>query len=79
VYITSRSSKSCAETASELNSLGPGTCIAIPADLQKLEEVERLVRELKEKESVLHILVNNAGAVWGATIDEHPVGHQAYI
>ncbi len=56
-----------------MNALGPGRCIAIPADIQKLEEVDRLVKELGAKEKVLHILVNNAGAAWGDTIDDYPV------
>lgn len=53
--------------------MGPGKCIPIPADMQKLSEVERLVTELSRKESKLHVLVNNAGATWGATVDEYPV------
>ncbi|KAI0698099.1 hypothetical protein BC835DRAFT_688337 [Cytidiella melzeri] len=72
VYISSRSAKDCDATASELTALGPGQCIAIPADMQKFSEVERLVKELSAKESALHVLVNNAGAAWGETIDEFP-------
>ncbi|RDB29537.1 Rhamnolipids biosynthesis 3-oxoacyl-[acyl-carrier-protein] reductase [Hypsizygus marmoreus] len=72
VYITSRTAKDCEETAKELNALGPGTCIALPADLQKYEEVERLAKELASRETALHILVNNAGAAWGSTVDEFP-------
>jgi len=72
VYISSRSAKDCDVTAKELNELGPGICIAIPADMQKLSEVERLVQELSAKEKALHVLVNNAGATWGDKIDDHP-------
>ena len=73
MYISSRSAKDCETTAAELNTIGPGKCIALPADLQKLSEVERLVKELSQKESVLHVLVNNAGATWGEGVDEYPV------
>lgn len=73
MYISSRSAKDCEATAEELNTIGPGKCIPLPADLQKLSEVERLVKELSEKENSLHVLVNNAGATWGETIDEYPV------
>ena len=73
MYISSRSAKDCAETAKELNALGPGTCVSLPADMQKLEEVERLVKELSAREKALHVLVNNAGAAWGATLDDYPV------
>lgn len=53
--------------------MGPGTCVAIPADLQKLEAVNKLVEALSSKEKVLHVLINNAGAAWGDSIDDHPV------
>jgi len=55
VYISSRSAKDCEETAQELTKLGPGSCIPIAADMQKLSEVERLVKEISAKEKVLHI------------------------
>ena len=74
VYISARSAKDCEYAAKELNALGPGVCTAIPADMQKLSEVERLVSVLSEKETALHVLVNNAGAAWGDTIDDYPVG-----
>lgn len=73
VYITSRTAKDCEETAKELNALRPGSCIALPADLQRESEVERLVEELTKREKALHVLVNNAGAAWGDGIDEHTV------
>ncbi|KAJ8083828.1 hypothetical protein PM082_002594 [Marasmius tenuissimus] len=72
VYISSRTAGDCEKTASELNKLGPGTCVALPADLQRYDEVEKLARELISREQYLHVLVNNAGAVWGAPIDEFP-------
>jgi len=74
VYISSRSAQDCAETAKELCALGPGECVAIPADMQKLSEVERLAEELAAKESKLHVLVNNAGATWADSIDDYPDG-----
>ncbi|THG97018.1 hypothetical protein EW026_g4910 [Hermanssonia centrifuga] len=40
--------------------------------MQKLSEVDRLVKELSEKETTLHVLVNNAGAAWGDTVDDYP-------
>ena len=73
VYISSRSAKDCAATEQELNALGPGTCVAIPADMQRLEQVDHLVAELSKRESALHVLVNNAGAAWGDTLDDYPV------
>ncbi|KAH9932833.1 NAD-P-binding protein [Epithele typhae] len=72
VYISSRSAKACADTEKELNALGAGTCIALPADMQQLSEVERLAKELGAREKVLHVLVNNAGAAWGDSVDDYP-------
>jgi short-subunit dehydrogenase len=72
VYISARSKKECDETARELTALGPGVCTAIPANLQELSEVDRLIKELEKYETMLHVLVNNAGAAWGAMIDDYP-------
>ncbi|OBZ71535.1 Rhamnolipids biosynthesis 3-oxoacyl-[acyl-carrier-protein] reductase [Grifola frondosa] len=72
VYISSRSEKDCEATAKELNALGPGTCIPLPADMQQLEHVDRLIKELSAREKALHVLVNNAGAAWGDTLEDYP-------
>lgn len=73
VYISSRSARDCDATARELNAAGPGTCVALPADMQKLDDVDRLVKELGARESALHVLVNNAGAAWGEALEDYPV------
>ena len=57
VYITSRDKSACDETATELNKLGPGSCVAIPADLSKLSECERLVAELNKREKSMSVLL----------------------
>ncbi|KZT57080.1 NAD(P)-binding protein [Calocera cornea HHB12733] len=72
VYISARSAKDCDATAAELSALGPGVCVALPADLQKLGEVDRLVEAVSQRETVLNVLVNNAGATWGEDIDTYP-------
>lgn len=69
-YISSRSPEACDAAAAELAQ--HGTCIALPADLSQMEEVGRLSNELALREDKLHILVNNAGAAWGAPIGEVP-------
>ena len=70
VYISSRKASVCEEVAAELSKVG--TCIALPADVATEAEVRRLAAELAERESALHILVNNAGANWGAPLAEFP-------
>ncbi|KAI9261485.1 hypothetical protein BDA99DRAFT_77401 [Phascolomyces articulosus] len=72
VYITSRKAKACDEMAAKLNALGPGQAIALPADLQSVEQIKQLATELSKRETHLDVLVNNAGATWGAPVDEYP-------
>jgi NAD(P)-dependent dehydrogenase (short-subunit alcohol dehydrogenase family) len=70
VYISSRKASVCEEVAAELSKIG--TCIALPADVSSDAEARRLAAELAEREPELHILVNNAGANWGAPLEEYP-------
>ena len=67
-YITARKTEACHATAEELGEL----CIAIPADLSDEAGLTSFAEEVQEREDQLHILVNNAGAVWGAPIEEFP-------
>ena len=66
VIITARKAEQCDAAAEELG------CVSIPADLSEAEEVKRFAAAVAEREPELHILVNNAGATWGAPIDEFP-------
>ena len=70
VYISSRSAEACDEVAAELSK--SGECVAIPADLSTMQGVDHLASELAAREPALHILVNNAGAAWGAPLEEFP-------
>jgi NAD(P)-dependent dehydrogenase (short-subunit alcohol dehydrogenase family) len=70
VYISSRKADACAAAADELGQYGP--VAAIPADLSTEEECLRLAREVGEREQALNVLVNNAGATWGAPLAEFP-------
>lgn len=70
VYVSSRKQQVCDEVAAELSKIG--TCISLPADLGSQQECDRLAGELAEREQALHILVNNAGANWGAPLADYP-------
>ncbi len=70
VYISSRKADVCEEVATELSQIGD--CIAIAADLSQHDECKRLADEVTEREGRVHILVNNAGATWGAPLAEFP-------
>ena len=69
-YITSRKSDQCNLKAEELSKFGE--CISIPADLTDMNEMDKLVRHIEENEEKLNILINNAGAAWGAPFDTFP-------
>ena len=72
VYISARSEQVCHEFADKMNAIGDGQCIALPADLSKMENITSLVKSLEERESQLDILINNAGVSWGAPLGEFP-------
>ncbi|MGW4638807.1 SDR family oxidoreductase [Sphaerisporangium sp. NPDC004334] len=66
VYLSSRKAAELHETAAELG------CAAVPADLSTPQGIETLVSAVSERESRLDVLVNNAGATWGAPLEEYP-------
>lgn len=70
VYISSRKKDVCDQVAAELSARG--TCISVPANLSSEAGAKALAQEIARHESALHILVNNAGANWGAPLAEYP-------
>jgi len=71
VYITARKKEACDATAAELSAFGE--CISAPVNLATHEGVTEFTDFLREREDKLHILVNNAGATWGAPLEEYPL------
>jgi 2-deoxy-D-gluconate 3-dehydrogenase len=72
VYISSRKADVCDATAQRLQEQYGGTCVSIPADLSTLDGIDGLLARFREHESHLDILINNAGASWGASIEDFP-------
>jgi NAD(P)-dependent dehydrogenase (short-subunit alcohol dehydrogenase family) len=70
VYISSRKADACAAAERELTKYGK--VVAIPADLSTEAECLRLAEEVGQREPALHVMVNNAGATWGAPLAEFP-------
>ena len=70
VYLSSRKADACAAAEQELAPYG--AAVAIPADLSLDAEWQRLAAEVGRREPALNVLVNNAGATWGAPIEEFP-------
>ena len=72
-YITARKLEQLEATASELSELSEfGECVAIQSDLSSMDGVNAFADELLQREDKVHILMNNAGATWGAPVDEFP-------
>ena len=70
IYITARKPEFLEETHAELSAIGD--CTAIQSDLSTMEGLSEFIKKIKSKESKIDILINNAGAAWGAPIDEFP-------
>ncbi|RUL91892.1 glucose 1-dehydrogenase [Verrucosispora sp. FIM060022] len=70
VIISSRKAEACAAVAEELSAYG--SCEAIPADLSSDEAAQALAQAVRERVDTLDVLVNNAGATWGAPLEEYP-------
>jgi 2-deoxy-D-gluconate 3-dehydrogenase len=72
VYISSRKADVCDATAKRLSDEYGRECISIPADLSTVAGVESLASALEERTDRLELLVNNAGASWGAPLGQFP-------
>ncbi|MFI7607449.1 SDR family oxidoreductase [Micromonospora sp. NPDC049366] len=70
VIISSRKADVCAAVAEKLSA--EGRCEAIPADLSGDAGAEGLAAAVRERVDRLDVLVNNAGATWGAPLEAYP-------
>jgi len=69
-YITSRKADECNAAAEQLSAIGQ--CTSLPSDLSTEDGIATFVDGFGQRESQLHILVNNAGAAWGAPMGSFP-------
>ncbi len=69
VIISSRKAEACDALAAELAEVGP--CRAVPANLSNEAECRRLIDDVTANEARLDVLVNNAGATWGAPMADY--------
>ena len=72
VYITARNAEVCEQTADRLDAMYDGECISVPVDLSDAGGIKATVAAVARRDKSLDVLVNNAGAAWGAPIDEFP-------
>lgn len=71
-YVTGRDAGAIAAFAQQLVE-GGGECIGLPAELADEDGPAKLAAQVAEREQVLHILVNNAGASAGGSLAETTV------
>ncbi len=69
VVVVSRKPDAVAEAATALSKFG--SCTGIPADLSSEEGAQNLAAAVGEDHDRVDVLVNNAGATWGAPLAEH--------
>ena len=70
VVIASRSQEKCDMAITELSEFGE--CFALATDVTKNQDREALLRFVESKLGGLSILINNAGANWGAKLEDYP-------
>ncbi len=70
VVIASRKAEACAQVAAELGQRGEA--VGIAADLSTEAGCAALAAAVAEREDAVHLLVNNAGATWGAPLQDYP-------
>lgn len=70
-YITARKADACDAAAAELSALG-APCTSIPADLSTEEGLAAFAKDIGTREPSIDLLVNNAGAAWGAPLGSFP-------
>lgn len=70
VFVSSRKADACEQAVAELEGIAPGSAEALPADLSTEDGCRGLAEALARRTDRLHILVNNAGATWGAPLEE---------
>jgi len=72
IMLTSRKAEDLEEAAADLQAEGIDTRW-IAADASREEDIRRVADETLHRMGDVHILVNNAGAAWGAPAEDHPV------
>ncbi|MHB1421469.1 MAG: SDR family oxidoreductase [Bacillota bacterium] len=72
VVVCSRKVENCVRTAEELKALGVDA-LGLRCDVTKPEEIKATVEETMKHFGKIDILINNAGASWGAMAEEMPM------
>lgn len=70
VYIGGRNVQRCQDTAAELAQFGE--CFPLPGKLHDVQTAQALAHSFTQRETRLDVLINNAGTMWAAPIEEYP-------
>ncbi|CAK9438375.1 uncharacterized protein LODBEIA_P25990 [Lodderomyces beijingensis] len=78
VVVTSRKAKACEDAKTHLEEVAKKNgksvkIIAIPADLSDEAQCEKFYEEVAEQVDKVDILIANAGATWGAPLEDHDI------
>lgn len=72
VVLASRKIANCIASAKEIEALGV-KALPVQCDLEKVKDIDNLVKTTMESFGRIDILVNNAGLTWGAPTLEYPL------
>jgi len=69
IVVCSRKLERCQEAARQIETLGV-KALALRCDLNREDEVDRVVQETVKEFGMIDILVNNSGRTWGASAED---------
>ena len=72
VVLASRNFDNCVATAKGIETLGV-KALPVKCDLEKIEDLDNLVKATMDAFGKIDILINNAALTWGAPTLEYPV------
>ena len=73
VAIAARTQGDLEATAALIKEDCGASCLILPTDVKKEEQVVAMVARTLEELGGVDILVNNAGAAWGSPAEDHPI------
>ncbi len=74
VVLCARKKERCEQAAAELGALGVKT-LALACDVRKPDDIQKVVDSTVTAFGTIDILINNAGASWGAPVEEMKLEH----
>lgn len=73
IVVCARKVERCAEAAEEIATANGVRALGLRCDVSSKDEVEALVAQTVERLGRIDVVVNNAGASWGAPAVDHPI------